>query len=389
MSNVAGYTGKYLVKKENKEYWFYCLTLGKDANGKRIQIKKRGFETEKKAKKALRDAQVQADKGAYIQPSKTSYGDYINEWFNNRKDTLGRMTVKTAEGNIKNHILPYIGYIQLSDLNVMHIERFIGQLRKKGLAESTIKKIFSLVSSSLISASKKEIIPKNVASLADNKPKVRRKQVDVWDAHEVKNFLDFVKSYNTRYYIVFHLALTTGMRQGEILGLRWQDIDYGRNIITVRQSLNHDGLDFSAPKTENSIRSITIDEFTSQALKLHQKFIEAEKEESSLYIDKDLVTPTKSGRQCNPRDIDKLWNKLKVKSGLRNIKFHDLRHTHASLLLKENVHPKVVSERLGHSSIQITLDLYSHLFPNLQEDAAIGIGKMLFQQQTAVTQETD
>jgi len=388
MSNVAGYTGKYLVKRENKEYWFYCLTLGKDATGKRIQVKKRGFKSEKEAKKALRDVQVTADKGTYVQPTKTSFGNYIQEWFQNRKGGFVRLHAENVERNINRHIIPIIGNVQLADLNVMHIERLIGQLRQKGLSESTIKKIYTLISSSLISATKKDIIPKNVAMLADNKPKVKRKQVSVWDTHEVKSFLDFTKEFGTRYYITYHLALMTGMRQGEILGLRWQDIDFERNIITVRQSLDHDGKDFGPPKTESSIRSITIDPKTSEALKSHQQLVEHDRSlASELYAEYDLVAPTNSGKPCSPRYLDKLFDRLKELSGMRHITFHDLRHTHASLLLKNNVHPKVVSERLGHSSIQITLDLYSHLFPNMQEDAAVGLGKMLFHNEPEASPE--
>ncbi|MFC5405093.1 tyrosine-type recombinase/integrase [Cohnella soli] len=390
MTNVAGYTGKYKVKSENKEYWFYCLTLGKDMSGKRIQVKKRGFISEKDAKKALRDAQVTADKGEFIQPNKSTFGEYLLEWFENRRGTLGRLHAKNSERNIQKHILPLIGNIQLLELNVIHIERMIGQLRQKGLAEETIKKNFSLVSSSLISATKKGLITKNVAALADNKPKVKRKLVEVWDTHEVRKFLDFTLAFGTRYYIAFHLALTTGMRQGEILGLRWQDIDFRRKIISVKQSLSHDGLSFGTPKTEHSIRSITIDDATVEALQRHRESIQAEKSKGTpLYLDYDLVAPTNTGRPCNPRSLDKLYCRIKELSEMRHITFHDLRHTHASLLLKNNVHPKVVSERLGHSSIQITLDLYSHLFPNMQEDAAAGLGKMLFQYEQKASQEAD
>lgn len=382
MSNVGGYTGKYFVKKENKEMWFYCLTLGKDINGKRIQKKKRGFSSEREAKKELRKEQALADKGSYILSTNMNYGEYITEWFDKRKGSsaLGRMTAMIYEINIKKHIIPHIGYIKLSELNAFHIETLISILREKKLADSTIKKIYSIVSSSLISATKKELVAKNVAALVDNKPKARSKQIKVWNEHEASAFLNFVSEFQTRYYIVFHLALSCGLRQGEILALRWQDIDYNRNTIVVRNSLSHDGLDFSDPKTENSVRSVVFDDYTKQKLLEQQSLINSEKLNNDEYIDKDLVAPTKSGYQVKPNDIDKLWRKLKRQSGLPNIRFHDLRHTHASLLLLSNTHPKIVAERLGHSSIQITMDLYSHLFPNMQEDVAKSIGNLLFQQ---------
>lgn len=384
MPNVAGYTGKYHVKKENKDYYYYVLTMGKDSNGKRIQIKKRGFKSEREAKKALREAQHAADTGSYIKLSKAIYGEYLLEWFSSRKGKLASQTIKSNESYIKNHIVPMIGHIKLADLNALHIEKFINDLREKGLAEGTIKKMYAIISSSLISASKKDIIPKNVASYADNKPKVKRKQVEVWDDIETRRFLEHTATQKTRYYIAFHLALATGMRQGEILGLRWMDVDLNRKIISVRQTLSHDGKEFGTPKTESSIRSITIDEVTVEALKKHRNMITQEKwSKDDSYVDNDLVVCTKYGTPCFPKDLDTVWNRLRESAKLRKITFHDLRHTHASLLLKNNTHPKVVSERLGHSSIQITLDLYSHLFPNMQEDAADQLGQMLFQSKAA------
>lgn len=174
-------------------------------------------------------------------------------------------------------VLPQIGHIQLNELSARHIERMVTQLRNKGLAEETVKKNFTLVSSSLISATKKGMVPKNVAAIIDNKPRAKRKQVEVWDADEVERFLEFTLSFDTRYYVVFHLALMTGMRQGEILGLRWQDIDFQRKIISVNQSLSHDGQSFGSPKTSNSVRTITIDDATLEALKSHQRRISVEK----------------------------------------------------------------------------------------------------------------
>jgi integrase len=195
-----------------------------------------------------------------------------------------------------------------------------------------------------------------------------------------KQLLEYVKETKNRYYIDLLLALMTGMRQGEILGLRWRDVGLNRKMISVRQSLSHDGKDFGPPKTQCSIRSIRIDDSTIEMFKQHRKLITKDKwHAKELYVDNDLVVCTIIGTPYMPRILDKLWNKLRDKAKMRKITFHDLRHTHASLLLKNNVHPKVVSERLGHSSIQITLDLYSHLFPNMQIDAVDGIGKMIFQ----------
>jgi integrase len=294
-----------------------------------------------------------ADLGNYSLPNKPStYELYLNEWFDIRKSKLGSQTMANHAMNITHHIVPLLGHIQLTELNVHHIEQFLGKLRAKGLAEATIKKIFSIVSSSLISASRKDLIQKNVASLAGNKPKVKRKLVNVWDEIETRQFLGYVTRAPTRYYIAFHLAFATGMRQGEILGLRWQDIDFSRRIISVRQTLSHEGKSFGTPKTDNSIRSISIDGKTAGLLEQHHTTILAEQDANPLlYTNNDLVNCTNIGTPCKPRDLDKVWNRLRNKSGMKPLTFHGIRHSHASLLLKNNIHPKIVSERLGHSSI--------------------------------------
>lgn len=351
--------------------FYYRLSLGVDANGKRIQPMKRGFHTEREAKKALREAQLLADQGMYVQPSKMTYGEYVQEWIEIRKSQWGNQTEQNHRSNVKYHIIPLLGKIRITEMTVFHIEKFLEDLRKKGLAEGTIKKIYNLVNSSLNSAVTKKLIPTNVAQLAENKPRIKRKKVDVWTDEEAKRFLDYVKDSGSRYYTIFFLALMTGMRQGEILGLRWKDIDFKRKQIVVNQSLSHDGKMFKKPKTETSIRSIAISDAVVQVLKQQRKLVLKEKMHfRHAYADLDLVNCTQLGKPISPSDLNKAWVRLRDKANVSKIKFHDLRHTHASLMLKSNVHPKVVSERLGHSSIQITLDLYSHLAENLQEEAA-------------------
>jgi integrase len=183
----------------------------------------------------------------------------------------------------------------------------------------------------------------------------------------------------SRYSIVFLLAIYTGMRQGELLGLRWSDIDFEKRTIHIQQTLSHDGKELRPhAKTKSSIRSVAISQETISALKKHRNLIKQEKMFlGSEYRDHDLVICTSLGTPVNPRHINKVWDHFLKKIDVPKITFHDLRHTHASLLLKQGTHPKIVSERLGHSSIQMTLDTYSHLLPNMQETAAQGLDQML------------
>lgn len=160
------------------------------------------------------------------------------------------------------------------------------------------------------------------------------------------------------------------MRKGEILGLQWKDIDFERRTISVNRSLSHITKEFHEPKTSSGKRLIVLPEITLHALEVHHERINIEKERyGSEYNNYDLVCPTFNGNPCNFRSLTQLWKKLIKKSGVPDIRFHDLRHTYTTLMLKQGIHPKIVSERLGHKRIGITLDTYSHVVPGLQEKA--------------------
>jgi integrase len=367
-----------IFKNERKQNpWWYEFDAGKDHTGKRIRIRKKGFRTQREAQKALSEAQDQHNKGTYIEPSKLLYGEYlIDVWLNNKSD-LGRQTLMNYNSYIKSHITPSIGRYPLAKLNPIIIQNLITELKTKGLADGTVKRIYSIIHTSLSVAEKMQMVPKNVASLVD-KPKVNRRQLQVWDVKDVKKFLAETAG-KSRYSIVFLLAVYTGMRQGELLGLRWSDIDFERATIHIQQTLSHDGKELNPhAKTKTSIRSVAISPETITALKKHRNLIKQEKIFlGSGYKDHDLVLCTSLGTQVIPRHINKVWDHFLKKIDVHKIKFHDLRHTHASLLLKQGIHPKIVSERLGHSSIQMTLDTYTHLLPNMQEAAAAGLDQML------------
>jgi integrase len=176
------------------------------------------------------------------------------------------------------------------------------------------------------------------------------------------------------------LAVTTGLRRGELLGLRWQDVDLDGGKLAVRQSLEQTraGLAFKQPKTQKGRRTVTLPPMTLEALRRHKA--EQARERLLLgpaYADHGLVLAQADGRPLNPDEVTRAFKRLVKKVGIRSLSLHKLRHTHATLLLGANVHPKVVSERLGHATVGITLDTYSHVLPNLQEEAARKIDALL------------
>jgi integrase len=367
------------VKKDKKTgKYYFVVDIGKDPlTGKRRQKKKRGFETKKEAEKALATLLNELNEGTYIEPSKQLYIDYFNEWLISREHQLSIQTIKAYKSYLKTHISPALGHLQLSSLTPLHIQKFVAGLRDKGLSETTVKRIFNVVNASLNSAVKMELLKKNPASSIE-KPKWDSKEITIWNLQQVTAFLKVAKS--SHYYTAFLLAIMTGMRQGEILGLRWRDVDFKNECLYIRQTLTHDGKGFKeGAKSKAGNRSIGLDANTLSALKQQRKIVIANKlKYGSAYNDFDLVVCTSKGKPINPRNLLRTFDNLITKANLPKIRFHDLRHTHASLMLQQGENIKLISERLGHSSVKITLDIYSHVLPNMQKEASKRLASQLF-----------
>lgn len=380
------------LKKEKNGTYTIVVDVGK--NGERKQKKKRGFKTKKEAQEAINKILSEVNEGSYIEPVKLTLGSYMTEWLETKTGNMTRLTIDSYRSYIKNHIEPSIGKIPLSKLTSFDIQKMVNDLRNKRgdsgeplLSDSTVQRIFNIVITALNNAKKLQLIRENVAKLVD-KPRIKRKKLEVWDIEDIQTFLDYM--YDKRHYICFHLALTTGMRQGEILGLTWSAIDFEKKLIHVTQTLSHDGKEINqGAKSQSGVRSISINDKDVEELQRHLARIQEEKETvEELYEDQGFVVCTRVGRPVFAYTVGWMFRETIKKLNLRPIRFHDLRHTHASILLKQGVHPKVVSERLGHSSITITLDTYSHLLPNMQEDAAKGLGELLFSKDRALDENT-
>ncbi|MCI2253435.1 site-specific integrase [Domibacillus sp. PGB-M46] len=365
------------VRKDGNN-WLYEVTIKVDPiTGKRTRKKKRGFKTKREAEKALAVLLNELASETYLEPSNTPFQEYLADWFQTKRKQIGTQTAKSYESYIRYHIVPSLGEYPLSKLTTIIVQKFINSLIDKGLSSATVKKIYNILNNSIQRAMNLELIPKNVVSNVEL-PHIKKNKIQVWDTEEVKLFLKFAKE--SRYYIAFHLAVTTGMRQGELLGLRWKDVDLDRGTIHLRQTLSHDGKDFiEGAKTASSIRSITLLTQTVASLKKHKAKIMREKLKAGTdYTDYDLVICTCYGTVLSPRNLLRTFKALSKKAKVPEIRFHDLRHTHATSLLLEGINPKIVAERLGHSKVSVTLDTYSHVLPNMQKEAAEKLNKTLF-----------
>ncbi|KGP89661.1 integrase [Pontibacillus chungwhensis BH030062] len=367
------------IKKNKKTgKWDFVIDIGKDSlTGNRKQKKRRGFKTRKEAERALNTLLHELNEGTFIEPSKQTYGKYLDTWMSSKRHDLSLQTYKLYTSYISSHINPILGKLKLSDLNTYHIQHFVNELRGKGLSDSTVKRIFNVVNTSLNNAKKLEMIKKNPANNLE-KPKVNTKDIAIWDHDEISLFLKTAKK--SPYYIVFLLSITTGMRQGELLGLRFKDVDFENKCLYIRQTLNHDGSGFKeGAKSKAGYRSVGVDSTTLSALEIQRVNNNTNKlKHAGEYEDYDLVACTKKGRSINPRNLIRTFYNLTSKANLPKIRFHDLRHTHASLMLQQGENVKIISERLGHSSVKVTLDIYSHVLPNMQNEASDRFAQKLF-----------
>lgn len=370
----------YPYMKGGKEHYYYAFEV-KDYNGKRKTIKERGFTGKTACKNAESEARVTWEKGTHVDPSKLLFGEYITQWLENKND-ISEETRYTNEGHLKNHIIPELGGVLLQKITVHHIENFLRALKNKKkkngkpLAEGTIRKIFNLVQTAFSSAEKKELIKKNPFKLLDrgSKPKQSKAKMDYWTVEEVKQFFHVLEH---RQRVLFVIAIHTGLRRGEILGMRWKHINFETKQIRIKDSLKpRQGLT-EGVKTDAGYRTIDVSDLVINELKRHFQMIQEEKKVCEKYHDLDLVICREDGKPVSLGNFSKFWKRIIKKTNMRYIRFHDLRHTCASLLFSEGTHPKIVQELLGHKSIKITLDTYSHMLPNLQGSASRTLENLL------------
>jgi integrase len=361
--------------KEGKQYYYQFYT-GEIINGVRKRIKKTGFKTEKLATRAEAKAMTMYFEGGYIEPSKMQFSQYIKEWLRTKRN-ISQETEELYHYFFKKHIIPSLGHIQLSKITAHHIELFITDLHNAKLAKSTIRRIFSVANAALNAAAKKDLINSNPCNKIEKPKAQQHRDLIIWEPGFVGKFLHSTRN-KSRHWIAAYLAIMTGMRQGEILGIRWSDIDFENKTINIQQTVTSKRRIKPGAKNKSSIRSVAISSETIRELKDHRELIISERlKEGENYLKNDLVVCTSFGGPVTSRNIQKAWVRFIEITKAPKITFHDLRHTHAALMIKQGVHIKVVSERLGHSTVAITMDLYGHLMQNMQQDAAEALDSMI------------
>jgi len=370
------------ISKNNKTgKWDFVFNVGIDPiTGKRKQIRRRGFETKRHAVDEMTKLKAEILSNDFLDLTKMTYATYMDEWFEERQNHLQKTTFEIHSIYYQNVIKPKLGHYKIQQMTPLHIQKFINELvSQNSYSEHTIHLIYRIISASLKKAKVIKLLKDNPAT-SITLPKIRKKEMNVWSLEQVNDFINKSKKTKrlTRCYIGFLIALLTGMRQGEIMGLRWKDIDMDSQIIYIRQTLTQNAEIKYGAKNSSSIRSIHISNKLISELKMHRKRVLAEKLLiGKEYNDFDLVICTQIGKPMIPRNFRKEFYNLTEKIGLPKLRFHDLRHTHATILIQQNVNVKLISERLGHAEIGTTLDTYSHVLPNMQKTVSDELDKII------------
>ena len=386
-------------RKGSNGTWWFVVELPAKADGRRRQVKRRGFRTKADAQAALDEVRVTARQGTYVAPARQTLKDFLeNEWLPTAKRELAESTWESYERNIRHHVVPQLGRIQLQALDGGMLNRLYTELltsgrvrgtRSPGLKPRTVRYVHTIIHAALDDAVRWRRVPLNAADQATppSTKAAKAPEMNVWSGPELAAFLE--RCEGDRYHHPWFFLATTGCRRGEALGLRWRDLDLKGATASIRQQV--------VPLTKESGRGregrivdrtkggeprvIELDSRTVAMLRTWRKLQAQEKLRSETYEDHGLVFPRADGRPFHPEFFSKTFDRRVRQADFADlpvIRLHDLRHTWATLALKAGVDVKVVSERLGHSSPVVTWTIYQHVVKGMQTDAAEKVADAIF-----------
>jgi integrase len=371
------------IIKRNDKTWVVRIFQGRDENGKRRYVNKTIHGTKKNAEKYLTAKLRDKDLGINIEPASESLDKYLDKWLGTSvKPRVRPRTYDDYVALLTRYVREPLGAMKLADVRPIDIQRLYQTMQERGLSPRVIRYTHAVLSSALKQAVKWDMLHRNPASAVDL-PRMVRKEMKAMSPAEASRFLEAVKG--TRQYALFNFALTTGMRPQEYLALKWSDIDLEKGSATVRRAIvwkreKGGGWNFAEPKTSRSRRTIPLPASTVKAVLEHKRQQGIERLRlGSDWQDHGLVFSTSIGTPYTLSSLTNKWFKPALtKAELTGFNLYSLRHTHATLLLANGENAKVASERLGHSTIVLTLDTYSHVLPDMQQQAAERIENLLF-----------
>ncbi|WP_105618650.1 site-specific integrase [Vallitalea okinawensis] len=374
--------------KNGKNSWQLTIEIGVDpVTGKRQRI----FETikggtKKEAERRMRKIITDIEQNEYIAPQNITVEAFMIDWLETYKiPYISPKTVEQYKGQVYKYIIPLLGKKKLQSLKTIEVQKFYNEIHKaspisgKPLSAATVRKIHLNLKAALNKAVDLELIKKNPAKTAVL-PKAKRFKPHIYEGEETRQLLEAVRG--TDLEVPINLLVGLGLRRGELLGLRWKDVDFDNKRVHIRQNLiqlQNTKLHFKEPKTESSIREIALSNTLVKLLRQqYVKICENKLRFGEEYKDHDLVICKENGEPMNPNSFSQKFRRKLKREGLRHIRVHDLRHTNATLMLDAGISPKVAQERLGHASIATTMDIYSHVTSSLEQEAAKKLEESVF-----------
>src|SRR5664280_1431220 len=356
------------IERRPKEQCPKCGGALKETEERRRETKA-GFATQKECQAAMNKLLVAVEQQSYAAPTKASVREYLTkEWLPAVKSTIRPSTYNSYMQHVECHVAPHIGTVKLQKLSGSQVNALYAKLAdtgrkdgKSGLSAMTIHHVHACLHKACKDAVRWGHISRNPLDAADppRKKGDGAKEMKTWTKEQLKAFLDSVS--DDRLSPLWHTIAMTGMRRGEALGLRWSDVDLEASRLSVRRALVPTDREVvvSEPKTAKGRRVIALDPGTVEVLKTQAaRQLEERLQADEAWIESGLVFTAENGAALDPESVSRYWRQAVKRSVLPTIRLHDLRHTHATLALQAGIHPKVVSERLGHATISITLDTY-------------------------------
>ena len=366
--------GEGTVYRRNDGRWVASISL---ENGKRKSIY---CQTQREAIKEVQRANLAKEQGMLSTLSDETLGAFLTSWLQDTaKPNLRLRTYIRYRELMDLHVLPTLGNVKLQKLSPQQLQKLYNKKLEEGYAPQTVKHIHRVLHRALRDALRWNLVARNVCDAVDA-PRVPKQEMKALSGEQAQHFLAVAK--DDQLEALYVLALTTGMREGELLGLKWEDVDFERKKVQVRRTISripHQGFQVAEPKTQKSQRNIHLTNLALESLLRHRvRQSEARLSAGPLWNEQGWIFCNAVGNPIEVTNmIKRSFRPLLVKAGVPQITFHCLRHSTASLLLSLGIHPKIVQELLGHSQITLTLDTYSHVLPSLQGEALDRLGALL------------
>lgn len=371
--------GNGSMRERSKGSWQIRYDGPPDAKGKVKKLSETFRGTKREAEKRKRELLGLIDSGDYLDKSGETVASFMQRWLDTYVATNNKpATQRGYEGNIRRYINPAFGNVALQNLQPATIQQLYADMLERGLSATTVLHTHRVLREALNHGIKWGVLARNPAD-ATTPPRPQTVELEMWDVPTIHAFLKAADDHPFR--DIFHLAVLTGMRRGELLGLKWEYTNLSEKWLSVAstlQRINGKGLVIGSPKTKKSRRTIALSSESVELLKaVKTRQLEQRLSIGAAWQDNGYVFCQLDGKPLHPDKVSNEFKRIVDCASLPHLSLKGLRHAHATLLFSAGIHPKVVSERLGHSNISITMDIYSHVMPGMQEEAARAIDQRM------------